>query len=31
MQGAEHVTVETLDYIFGARNPLFDKLTARLP
>jgi len=30
MQGAEHVTVETLDYIFGARNPLFDKLTARL-
>ncbi len=31
MQGAEHVTVETLDYIFGARNPLFDKLIARLP
>jgi ATP phosphoribosyltransferase len=28
--GAERVTVGALDYVFGARNPLDDKLTARL-
>ena len=28
--GAEHVSVSALDYLFGARNPLFEKLAARL-
>lgn len=29
-QDAEHVSVSALDYIFSARNPLFEKLAARL-
>jgi ATP phosphoribosyltransferase len=29
-QGAEHVSVSALDYIFSAKNPLFEKLAARL-
>jgi ATP phosphoribosyltransferase len=29
-RGAEHVTVGSLDYVFGARNPLYDKLCARI-
>ncbi len=29
-QGADHVTVGTLDYIFGARNALFEKLAGRI-
>ena len=29
-QGADHVTVMALDYVFSAANPLFEKLLARL-
>ena len=29
-QGAEHVSVSALDYIFSAKNPLYEKLAARL-
>jgi ATP phosphoribosyltransferase len=29
-RGAEHVTVAALDYVFSARNPLYDKLTTRI-
>ena len=29
-QGAEHVSVSALDYLFGAKNPLYEKLAARL-
>ena len=29
-QGAEHVTVATHDYIFGARNSLYEKLVSRI-
>ena len=29
-RGAEHVAVSTLDYVFGARNALYDKLCARI-
>ncbi len=29
-QGAEHVTVVALDYVFSAANPLYEKLLARL-
>ncbi len=29
-QGAEHVSVTALDYLFSARNPLYEKLAARL-
>jgi len=31
VQGADHVTVATLDYVFSAVNPLYEKLLARLP
>jgi ATP phosphoribosyltransferase len=30
-QGAAHVTVGALDYVFSAANPLYEKLIARLP
>ncbi|WP_036259469.1 ATP phosphoribosyltransferase [Methylocapsa aurea] len=30
-QGAEHVAVAALDYVFSAANPLYEKLIARLP
>ena len=30
-QGASHVTVQTLDYVFSAQNPLYEKLSASLP
>jgi ATP phosphoribosyltransferase len=30
-QGATHVSVAAQDYVFSARNPLFEKLAARLP
>jgi ATP phosphoribosyltransferase len=29
-RGAEHVTVSSLDYVFSARNPLYEKLAARV-
>ncbi|MFN3889305.1 MAG: ATP phosphoribosyltransferase [Beijerinckiaceae bacterium] len=29
-RGAEHVTVTALDYVFSARNPLYEKLAARV-
>lgn len=29
-RGAEHVTVAALDYVFGARNPLYEKLAGRV-
>jgi ATP phosphoribosyltransferase len=29
-RGAQHVSVGSLDYIFSAVNPLYDRLTARL-
>jgi len=28
--GAEHVSVQALDYVFGAKNPLYERLAARL-
>jgi len=28
--GAEHVSAAKLDYLFGAKNPLFDRLSARI-
>lgn len=30
-KGAEHVSVAPLDYLFAARNPLYEALVARLP
>ncbi len=30
-QGGDHVTVATLDYVFSAANPLYEKLIGRLP
>ena len=29
-RGAEHVTVSSLDYVFSARNPLYEKLAGRI-
>ncbi len=29
-RGAEHVAVSSLDYVFSARNPLYEKLAARI-
>lgn len=29
-RGAQHVTVSSLDYVFSARNPLYEKLAARV-
>jgi ATP phosphoribosyltransferase len=29
-RGAEHVTVAQMDYVFGARNALYDRLVSRL-
>jgi ATP phosphoribosyltransferase len=30
-KGADHVTVASLDYVFSAQNPLYERLVARLP
>jgi ATP phosphoribosyltransferase len=29
-QGADHVTVAQIDYIFSSKNELFEKLSARI-
>ena len=29
-EGASHVAVAALDYVFAARNPLYDKLVDRI-